>query len=322
MSVLQAQTETEDTMTRRIEDFGYNDKTGEGIMFERNLITKVRYTTVKCKFCDDYKSVVRYGKTAKGAQRYLCQKCKRTFVIPDAPEKMHFSHDVIASALNLFYESASLAKIQRQLQLTYGVRPDRSTIYHWITRYSKKAAKALSAVPIRTGSKWVADETMIKLKEKEGSKQWFWDIIDDETRFLLASHLSESRGIKDAKTLMERASKRANKVPEVVITDKLASYLDGIELAFGAETRHLPAKRLTAKDGTQIIERFHGTLKDRTKVLRSFMRKGTAKTFTDGWLVHYNFFRPNSAIKGKTPSEAAKVDSPFKSWIDVVKSKD
>jgi putative transposase len=287
-------------------------------LLRKNIIQQAYVTTLQCKFCDSL-SVVRYGMTAKGKQRFLCQKCKRTFVIADAPEKAHYSHDVIASALNLFYESASLAKIQRQLQLSYGVKPDRSTIYHWIVRYSKKGAKALSNVPIKTGSKWVADETMIKLKEKEGSKQWFWDIIDDRTRFLLASHLSESRGTKDAQILMERAAKRANKVPEVVITDKLASYLDGVELAFGAETRHLPAKRLTATDGTQIIERFHGTLKDRTKVLRSFMRRGTAKIFTDGWLVHYNFFRPHPAIGGKTPAEAAGADVPFKSWVDVVK---
>jgi len=287
-------------------------------LLDRNIITQAYVTTLHCKFCDSL-SVVRYGVTAKGKQRFLCQKCKRTFVTADAPERMHYSHDVIASALNLFYESASLAKIQRQLQLTYGVKPDRSTIYHWIVRYSKKAAKELSSVPIRTGSKWVADETMIRLKEKEGSKQWFWDIIDDKTRFLLASHLSEGRSAKDAQILMERAAKRADKVPEIVITDKLASYLDGVELAYGAETRHLPAKRLTATDGTQVIERFHGTLKDRTKVLRSFMRKDTAKAFTDGWLVHYNFFRPNSAIKGKTPAEAAGADAPYGSWRDVVK---
>lgn len=286
-------------------------------LLDRNVIIQAYVTTLHCKFCNSL-SVVKYGLTAKGRQRFLCQKCKRTFVTVNAPEKMHYSHDVIASALNLFYESASLAKIQRQLKLTYGVKPDRSTIYLWIVRYSKKAAKTLNSVPIRTGSKWVADETMIRLKEKEGSKQWFWDIIDGKTRFLLASHISENRGAKDAQILMERAAKRAGKVPEIVITDKLRSYLDGIELAFGAETKHLPAKRLTTTDGTQIIERFHGSLKDRTKVMRSFMRKGTVKTFTDGWLVHYNFFRPHTALSGKTPAEAAGVDTSFKNWKDVV----
>ncbi len=292
------------------------------ILHRRNIVTKARYIAIKCKFCGDWESVVRYGKTPRGTQRYLCQKCNRTFMDNKAPENMRFPTEVIASALNQFYESASLAKIQRQLQLSYGVKPDRMTIHRWITQYSNKATKALNNVPIKVGATWVADETMLRLKEKGGSKQWFWDIIDDKTRFLLASHLSEGRTTKDAQTLMERATRRANKIPKVVITDKLAAYLNGIELVFGADTRHIRAKKLTAEPGTQVIERFHGTLKDRTKVLRSFMRKGTARIFTDGWLVHYNFFRPHPAIGGKTPAKAAGVDAPFKSWADVVKKTD
>lgn len=306
-------------MRRRIETISFDGATGRAILTRRNIITKIRYTAVECKFCGDWESVVHYGKTRKGTQRYLCRKCGRTFLDNKAPESMRYSSDVVASALNQFYESASLSKIQRQLQLTYGVQPDYSTIYRWIVRYSKKAAKALNDVPVKASSTWVADETVIKLKERGGSKQWFWDIIDDKTRFLLASHMSESRGTKDAQILMERAAKRAKKVPRSVITDKLAAYLDGIELAFGADTKHIAAKRLTAQPGTQLIERFHGTLKERTKVMRSMMRRRTAKTIIDGWLAHYNFFRPHQALGGKTPAEAAGADVPFKSWRDIVK---
>jgi transposase-like protein len=282
-----------------------------------NVITEARYRTLQCKFCDSV-NVVRYGLTAKGTQRYLCRNCKRTFLDNKAKGRMQYPIDAVALALNMFYESASLSKIQKQLQLTYGVSPGLNTIYYWIIRYSKKAAKTLNSLLMKAGSVWVADETVIKLKEKGGLKQWFWDIIDDKTRFLLASHMSDSRTTRDAQTLVEKAARRADRVPEVIRTDKLASYLDGIELAFGADTRHIQAKKLTAKDGTQLIERFHGTLKDRTKVMRSMMRKETARILMDGWLAHYNFFRPHQALKGKTPAEVAKTESPYKSWRDIV----
>jgi hypothetical protein len=95
--------------------------------------------------------------------------------------------------------------------------------------------------------------------------------------------------------------------------------IDGVELAFGADTQHIAAKKLTSKPGTQLIERFHSTLKERTKVMRSFLREGTSRIITDGWLVHYNFFRPHTALDGKTPAEAASAETPFKSWADVVK---
>ena len=87
-----------------------------------------------------------------------------------------------------------------------------------------------------------------------------------------------------------------------------------------AETRHLPAKRLTARPGTQLIERFHGTLKARTKVMRGLKKRETAQLITDGWLVHYNFFRPHEALGNKTPAEKAGIKFPFRNWVDVVKS--
>jgi transposase-like protein len=300
------------------EIISFDMTTGRTKLNKRNVIMKAHWVAVRCKFCGEQEKVVHYGYSAKGTQRYLCRECGRTFLDNAAKGRMQYPIEAVASALNLFYESASLSEIRRQLKLTYGVSPDDSTIYRWIVRFSQKATKNLANVPVKAGATWIADETVIKLKEKGGSKQWFWDAIDSKTRFLLASHLSEGRTIRDAQTLMERAARRANRIPKTVITDKLASYLDGVELAFGAETKHIRAKKLTAEPGTQLIERFHGTLKSRTKVMRSLWRKGTAKIVMDGWLVHYNFFRPHQALGGKTPAEAADAESPFKSWKDVV----
>ncbi|MDD4875875.1 MAG: DDE-type integrase/transposase/recombinase [Dehalococcoidales bacterium] len=59
----------------------------------------------------------------------------------------------------------------------------------------------------------------------------FWDIIDSETRFLLASQVATSRSAREAKELMLKAAKCAGKLPKVVVTDKLTSYVEGIELA-------------------------------------------------------------------------------------------
>jgi len=105
-------------MGRRIEEHKFDKETGRAMLTQRNIITKAKYTTVKCKFCGDVESVVLYGYTKKRVQRYLCQKCERTFLDNKAPEKMHYPTEAIAAALNQFYESASLRKIQRQLQLS------------------------------------------------------------------------------------------------------------------------------------------------------------------------------------------------------------
>lgn len=277
---------------------------------------------VECKHCGS-EHIVRFGVTAKGAQRFLCRACDRTFVDNNAPPGMRFPTAVIASALNQFYESASLHKIKRTLKMDHGIQPDHSNVYRWVVKYTRIATKALNDLPVKVGDTWVADETVIKVKEGGGMNLWFWDIIDEDTRFLLASHLTVSRFTRDAQVLMERASRRAGKVPKEVITDKLRSYIDGVERAFGADTRHVqsgPFVKDRHGDSTRAIERFHGSLKDRTKVMRALANRESAKLVMDGWLVHYNFFRPHGGLRGRTPAEAAKVKGPFGSWADVVRA--
>jgi hypothetical protein len=145
-----------------------------------------------------------------------------------------------------------------------------------------------------------------------------WDIIDANTRFLLASRVSFNRGAHDAQMLMEEAKRKAGKSPKTVTTDKLNAYLDGVELTFGSETEHKQSKPFTnAEDSTNKIERWHSTLKERTKVMRGLKDIGSAIQFTDGFVVYYNFFRPHECLDGRTPAEAAGIDYTVKNWADL-----
>jgi len=154
-----------------------------------------------------------------------------------------------------------------------------------------------------------------------GKKVWFWDLIDIKTRFLLASHMSFNRTTQHAQTLVEKAVRRAGKSPKVIITDKLQVYLDGIELALGGDTRHVQSKGFMLKPNTNLIERFQGILKSRTKVMRGLKTPETALVILDGWLVYYNFFRPHESLGDKTPAEKAGLGNvPLKDWLDVVKA--
>lgn len=130
--------------------------------------------------------------------------------------------------------------------------------------------------------------------------------------------MSISRTTKDAEKLMTKALESADKAPKVIITDKLAAYLDGIELVFGADTQHQQGGPFDVQHNTNLIERFHGTLKARTKVMRGMHNKETARLIMDGWLMHYNFFRPHEALENKTPGQVAKADYPFKNWLEVI----
>jgi transposase-like protein len=207
--------------------------------------------------------------------------------------------DQIATALNLLYEGLSLSEIGRSVAQIYNVSPPAdSTIYEWVSRFTQQAILKAANYKALTGTLWAADETVLDVaggRTKAGAENTirFWDVIDEKTRFLLASHMSRTRTIKDAQMLFTQANGRSLVVPKHIITDKLSAYLDG-------------------------IEQFHGALKQRTKVMRGLRNPTTAKIVLDGWLIHYNYFRPHEGLRGKTPAEAAEIRFPYKSWQDII----
>ncbi len=53
------------------------------------------------------------------------------------------------------------------------------------------------------------------------------------------------------------------------------------------------------------IERYHGEIKERTKVQRGEQDEETSKVLLKGMKDYHNFIRPHSALEGKTPAEVA-----------------
>jgi transposase-like protein len=268
---------------------------------------------ILCKWCgsDDVK---KYG-INNGTQEYYCLKCLRKFSHNDNPFGKRSKVEDIGTSISSYYDGLSFADIARHLKES-GNEVNESTVYRWVLDYAQKAIKLLDKYQPKVGNIWIADETVIKFN---GQNYWLWDIIDKKTRFLIASYLSENRGTKQAQRLMEIASKRAGMAPSAIITDKLRAYLDGIEIVFGGYTEHIQSSPFADQDDTNEIERFQGTIKDRTKVIRGFKTYETALIILDGFLAHYNFFRPHISLKGKTPAEVAGVNIPFKTWTEFVR---
>jgi putative transposase len=268
---------------------------------------------VTCKNCGS-EAVVKFG-SYKGVQRYFCKACNRKFKADSALFHMKVSPEYISTALSMYYSGSSISDIRNHLKQEYGYYPSKNVVFYWVDKFTSLASKQFRDVHPKVGDTWIADETVLDLDRH--TKVWFFDIIDSDSRYLLASRATLSRTTRDAQMLMDRAIKRAGKTPKVVITDKLASYLD---VDYGKDTEHRqgsPFRVLSSGESTSQIERFHGTIKDRTKVMRAFRDMETLHQFMDGYLVYYNFFKPSEALNGKTPAEVAKVDYQIKNWKDL-----
>ena len=270
---------------------------------------------VICKNCGS-SNVVKFG-SYKDVQRYYCKACKRKFKGDTALFHMKTSPEQISSALRMYYSGMSVKDIKDLLKQEYNNDPSKKTVYEWIDKYTDMAIKVAKDYHPNVGDEWIADETVLRIG---GQNVWLYDIIDDKTRFLLATRIALSRTSHDAEMLMKEASKKAGgKIPKVVVTDKNYSYLDRIEQAFGADTEHVQGRPFTDTNSTQKIERWHETLKERTKVMKGLKTLGSALQFIDGFLVHYNYFRTNEALENKTPAEVAGIKFPYQNWAEVIR---
>jgi len=280
----------------------------EKLKFERSL--------PNCKICGSNTGVVLYGRNRNGVQRFLCKRCGKVFLANDSLPQMRHSVRQLGDVIGQYYGGMSLKELRRQFEQQHHELPSRSSFDRWLARFSKIAVDEANKYHPKVGNTWLADECVLKIG---GENIWCWDIIDGDTRYLLATHLSRTRTTRDAKELMDKAESVAGKVPKVVITDALRAYIDGIEMAFGGETKHIQSKPFTTADlSTNKIERWHSTLRTREGIMRGLKSIPTAQALLDGWLVHYNYFRPHESLDDKTPAESAGVKFPYKNWLEVI----
>lgn len=165
---------------------------------------------VTCKNCGST-ACVKFG-TYKGVQRYFCKSCQRKFKFDNDAFHGKIPLEWASSAVDMFYRGMSVFDIREHLKQEHGYAPSNSIIYKWIDKYTALASKQFKDYHPQVGDTWIADETMLDVDG--GYKVWFYDIIDRDTRFLLASRVALSRTTNDAKSLMERAKKCAGKSPQ------------------------------------------------------------------------------------------------------------
>ena len=140
----------------------------------------------------------------------------------------------------MYYGGMSLADISLNLKQEHGYAPSTSTVWDWVSRYTDKAVAHYDQYTPKVGDTWVVDETVINLDGKRDV--WLWDIIDADTRFLLATKMSYTRTIEDAKTVLELAKDKAGKSPKIVLSDFHNSYPEAMRQVFGDTTFHEQSK--------------------------------------------------------------------------------
>ena len=280
------------------------------------VFTKIVTETVDCAICGGDR-VIKYGKSGKGVQRYQCRSCERVFSNDGKAIRRRVPSAQVGAALSLYFDGLSFKRISENLADMFDIpEPSKATVFEWVSDYTELAKGEMANHKARTGPEWVADEMVLKVG---GKKLWHWNVMDSDTRYVLASYLSPYRDETTAVEVMRRAKNAAANLPKRIKTDRLKSYPGAIDWVFGGEVQHIQSEGLASEINNNLSERLQGTFRHRSKVLRGLQTQRTGQKFLDGFVIDYNLFRPHEGLKGKTPAQVAGVRAPFKEWEDFAK---
>ncbi|MCJ7571668.1 MAG: IS6 family transposase [Candidatus Thermoplasmatota archaeon] len=273
--------------------------------------------TIACRFCGST-DLIKYGKY-KNKQYYFCKNCKRKSMGTDAYPKMQYPKELVVSALTYYYNGMSCNKIVHTFNDIKGLNMPKSTVWRWIIKYSKMVNEYVLSLKPHLSEIWIADETVVNIW---GEQYWYWDIIDTDTRFLIASHLSKTRTMDDAIELFSMAKQRSKTRPEIIITDRLNLYHPAFNRVFytrykEGRVEHLTSMGFRSAINTNLIERFHGTIKQRYKTMRDLKDRFSASVVLDGFVTHYNFFLEHSYLD-MTPAYFVNIGENINNWGDLI----
>jgi transposase-like protein len=185
-------------------------------------------------------------------------------------------------------------------------------VFRWTRRYlgilSKLEAKV--ATQIQPGDRWHADETVVKVG---GKRAYIWNVLDSQSRYLLASIVSFERDAKTADRVLKFAANQFGRYPKEIVSDNLKSYLRPIaQMNKSGGVIHVTGNTFQDKVNNNRIERFHRTLKTRTNAIENFGDLDSANQFVQGFRAYYNMLRPNIGLNGLTPIQKAIQTKPLK----------
>jgi putative transposase len=273
---------------------------------------------MKCKYCGS-EQVTKKGFVQK-KQLYKCKECGRRFFENGKFAKMRTDKNIIVAALNFYYDGLSLRKAQRNLEQIFGEKVSQVTILNWIKKYSQLTSAFVKTLTPQLSGLWHEDETMLGC---EGRNVWFWEMIDEDTKFMVASHLSNTRTFEDTVAIFKKGFEQSKVRPRAVFVDGCNAYKSAFNKVFYTmrkDTRPELVQRvgIRARETNNVVERLHGTLKDRTRCMRGLHGYNSTKLLLEGWSVYYNCVRPHQTLGGKTPAQAARMGAPnnWKSLID------
>jgi len=295
---------------------------------------------ILCPKCNS-KGIIKRGliknEDREDTQRYGCKNCNNRFVENNPFFRMRNQEQIITQCMDLYYSGMSFRKIADHLQRFFPKGVNASTIYRWILKFIPMMEKFTDKQKIKASWQIQSDEVEYKRRashKRKGIKnEFFIDVIDMDSRFIVSSQYAKDRKNNTLNKVLGKAKQKVGNQVKVISTDGLMGYPRVIKKTFGMKLNKFHKIAKTSKVIHQVIksdsggfnykiERFHNTLRERTKIMRGFHGCITsAQTLMKGFEIYYNWIRNHQSLKGLTPSQVAVPNVQIENkngWLELI----
>jgi len=280
------------------------------------LIQEIDFRPPNCLSCKG-EHIIKSGvrKTKRGnVQRYKCMNCGLRFVMDNGFYRMKHTPKAITLSMDLYFKGISYRKICDHLKQFYNLHVNPTTPMRWIQKYLKLLSQYSDQYKAKVSNIWHTDEMTVNIKKKgeKGYYEWIWNVMDSQTRFLLACKVTKNKYSKDARKPLKDSKKRTRQRPDAIVTDGLQAYKEAIKKEFYDRSArihnpHLRLKSFEIRPNNNIIERLNNTYRERLKIMRGLSKIGGADDFAEAMRIYYNYLRPHQGLGGLTPAQMAKI---------------
>lgn len=282
-----------------------------------NTMETTQLICPKCKSKEVIKRGIIQTDNREKTQRYGCKTCHNRFVLDTPYFRMRNKEQIITQTIDMYYSGMSFRKIADHLVRFFPKGVHYSTIYRWIIKYVPIMENFTEQQGIKAGYMLQGDEVEYKrrasAKQRGVREEFFIDIIDMDSRYIVASDYAKDRTTPTLNKVYRNAKRKVGNLVKVISTDGLVGYPRVIKKTFGYNphaTRNPKVIHQVIKSDSggfnYKIERFHNTLRERTKVMRGFHGCITsAQTLLKGFEIYYNWVRNHQSLDGSSPSDVA-----------------
>ena len=200
---------------------------------------------------------------------------------PISFKRHRFPRAVIVQAVRWYFRFTLSIRDVEELMAERGIEVSREAIRCWVIKFGPLIAANLRRNRPSPTGRWHLDEVVVKIG---GRRMYLWRAVDDEGE-VLDVLVQKRRNKQAALKLLRRLLRNTGVHPDVIVTDKLASYRAAMKV-LNLQARHRPG----GMRENNRAENSHLVIRRRERKQQKFKSQGSAQRFLSSHGPIYNAF--------------------------------